>query len=84
MSCKSVPMEMLKGESAYLWQVSQSGYEVAILQSDSQANRWSSTEYHSSGAWYVYFGSGQFSGNYYGSKGGAFGVRPVVAFTFVL
>ena len=39
MSCKSVPMEMLKGESAYLWQVSQSGYEVAILQSDSQANR---------------------------------------------
>ena len=59
MSCKSVPMEMLKGESAYLWQVSQSGYEVAILQSDSQANRWSSTENNSSNAWNVNFGSVQ-------------------------
>ena len=82
MSCKSVPMEMLKGESAYLWQVSQSGYEVAILQSDSQANRWSSTENNSSNAWDVYFGSGQFFYGY--SRGLAFGVRPVVAFTFVL
>ena len=83
MSCKSVPMEMLKGESAYLWQVSQSGYEVAILQSDSQANRWSSTENNSSNAWNVNFGSGQFY-NYGNGKHYAFGVRPVVAFTFVL
>ena len=82
MSCKSVPMEMLKGESAYLWQVSQNGYEVAILQSDSQANRWSSTENNSSNAWNVNFGSGQFNSNY--GKYFAFGVRPVVAFTFVL
>ena len=82
MSCKSVPMEMLKGESAYLWQVSQNGYEVAILQSDSQANRWSSTENNSSNAWNVNFGSGQFGSS--NLKSFAFGVRPVVAFTFVL
>ena len=71
-------MEMLKGESAYLWQVSQSGYEVAILQSDSQANRWSSTENNSSNAWNVNFGSGQFNNN--NNKNNAFGVRPVVAY----
>ena len=77
-------MEMLKGESAYLWQVSQSGYEVAILQSDSQANRWSSTENNSSNAWNVNFGSGQFGSGGHNFKSNLFGVRPVVAFTFVL
>ena len=50
----------------------------------SQANRWSSAENHSAPAWYVGFGSGRFNYFYPGNKGYAFGVRPVVAFTFVL
>ena len=37
---------------------------------------WSSTEYYSTGAWYVYFSSGGVS---YNSKSGSFVVRPVAA-----
>lgn len=37
---------------------------------------WSSTEYYSTGAWYVYFSSGNVD---YNSKSGSFVVRPVVA-----
>ena len=39
---------------------------------------WSSTEYNSGSAWYVYFNNGNISG--YGYKGGTLPVRPVAAF----
>ena len=90
MNCDREPRGLLKGGHAYsnlcsyvngsyesVW----NGYAISMPKLNVQANRWSATEYNRNNSWNSNFGNGNFNNN---NKYNSFGVRPVVAFPFIL
>jgi uncharacterized protein (TIGR02145 family) len=65
--------------NVYLNSLKSNGYSVDLFSNNSE-RYWSSSEYFSSSAYYVYFYSNGYMSLYYNSKKSSFRVRPVVAF----